>query len=277
MQMKSVFLTVVAGFSLCGAVVADAAPNRPVLPEKYRHTPAEIRARRAAIETKRFGGRLRKPNSATGKVVFLNGQKSVARADLQICFEEIEARFRIVQEVRDIAEVNPVNPAKAIADAGAQIGVILVDAPDLPPLLVAPEAGWATVNVRAIAANASDAKVVARRVRVEIMRGFGLVAGAAFMGRDQIVLRRDILCASDLDMVQREAYGMEVAAAIEKGLPARGVNPWRISTYRVACEEGWAPAPTNDAQKVIWDEIHSIPTKSLKISYDKDSQKPIVK
>ena len=41
----------------------------------------------------------------------------------------------------------------------------------------------------------------------------------------------------------------------------------KASTYRKACQEGWALAPTNDVQKAIWKEVHSIPDKPMTIEY----------
>ena len=45
-----------------------------------------------------------------------------------------------------------------------------------------------------------------------------------------------------------------------------GVSTLRFATYWQACKEGWAPAPTNDVQKAIWDKVHSLPTAPLKIA-----------
>ena len=43
------------------------------------------------------------------------------------------------------------------------------------------------------------------------------------------------------------------------------MKPYRLTTYRKACEEGWANPPTNDVQKAIWDKVHALPTEPLKI------------
>jgi len=37
---------------------------------------------------------------------------------------------------------------------------------------------------------------------------------------------------------------------------------------REACQEGWAPAPTNDIQKAIWNEVRQLPAKPIKIEFD---------
>ena len=47
-----------------------------------------------------------------------------------------------------------------------------------------------------------------------------------------------------------------------------GVKPSILVPYRRACEEGWAPAPTNEYQKAIWDKVHAAPKNPMKIEFD---------
>ena len=47
-----------------------------------------------------------------------------------------------------------------------------------------------------------------------------------------------------------------------------GVAVRRRVSYRKACQEGWAPAPTNDIQKAIWDKVHAVPATPMKIEFD---------
>ena len=49
---------------------------------------------------------------------------------------------------------------------------------------------------------------------------------------------------------------------------AYGVTPGNIETYETACCQGWAPTPTNDLQKAIWDKVHAIPATPMKIEFD---------
>ena len=42
---------------------------------------------------------------------------------------------------------------------------------------------------------------------------------------------------------------------IIKHLKGIGVKPARRTTYKRACQEGWAPAPTNAYQKAIWEQV----------------------
>ena len=56
-------------------------------------------------------------------------------------------------------------------------------------------------------------------------------------------------------------------------LRAIGVKPAEKTTYRKACHEGWAPPPTNEVQKAIWEQIHSSPDKPIKIEFDPKKDK----
>ena len=52
-----------------------------------------------------------------------------------------------------------------------------------------------------------------------------------------------------------------------------GVSPTRKGTYEAAVKQGWAPAPTNDIQKAIWDKVHQLPTKPIQIKFDPKTDK----
>ena len=45
-----------------------------------------------------------------------------------------------------------------------------------------------------------------------------------------------------------------------------------VTNYRTAVKEGWAPQPTNDVQKAIWDKVHAMPTEPLKIKSETKKQ-----
>ena len=71
----------------------------------------------------------------------------------------------------------------------------------------------------------------------------------------------------ELDFAQ-EKLPIDIQDSIKKYLSAAGVTPLRRTIYRRACQEGWAPAPTNDVQKAIWDKVHAIPKTPMKIEFD---------
>ena len=77
----------------------------------------------------------------------------------------------------------------------------------------------------------------------------------------------DIFEISDLDHVGEFIPG-DTAENCRKLLAKRGVYPKRYVTYRAACIRGWAPAPTNAAQKAVWDKVRAIPKNPMKIEFD---------
>lgn len=210
-----------------------------------------------------LGGFVTKANSAQGKVVVLNAQKIVPAADFKGAVDYIAKTIRPEIGIVDVDSVRMANPAEDISKAGGRIGIVLVDSPDLPTLVTAPESRWSVVNVAALKNGAKDAAALAKRVRLEIMRGFALASGCAFMTHDPIVMRTGVLIPEDLDTFKEEIYGAEVRWMLGLVLPTYGVTPWKVTSYRKACEEGWANAPTNKWQKRIWDEVHKLPTNPL--------------
>ena len=245
------------------------------VPANRRLTPEQQRERNARMNMKRFGGILRKANSAQGKVLFVNAQTNVVRRDMERALAVIDEKVHPAWEWLDAAG-GVTDYAKALNDNGAAVGVFLIESKTLPSLLVAPETGWAAVNVAALGGGCDRATFV-RRVRVEFLRAFAFAGGGCMMMRDPVVMRGDVIKPKDLDLIDEEDYGIDVLSTLERNLPLRGIMPYQVKTYKQACQEGWAPAPTNDVQKKIWDKIHAPPSKPIKITYDKDKQKPVVK
>ena len=54
----------------------------------------------------------------------------------------------------------------------------------------------------------------------------------------------------------------------QRRLKALGITKKISATYLDACEQGWAPAPTNEYQKAIWDKVHAAPKNPMKIEFD---------
>lgn len=224
-----------------------------------------------------FGGYVRKPGSARGKVVFLNAQKRIPADRFAQAFAEIDFSTKAPCEVKNVASVTTASIKEETAALGAQVGVALVDTANDPALFGAPEERWAMVNVAKLAIDNPDPEKLARRTRLELLRAFALAGGCAFVGRGLIALRNDIQAPADLDRIRSESYGVEAINTFKRNLPRLGVRPWIVVSYEEACQEGWAPQPTNKYQKAVWDRVHAAPTKPIKITYDKDKQKPVVK
>lgn len=246
------------------------ATNAPLMATKPKRTfePGEFERRARANYERKSGGTIRKANSARGAVLVVNAQDKVSRADLDPALRHINETIHPILEYKEVKEVKVANPKEDIARLGGKVGVVVVDVADSPALTVAPEEGWAIVNVRPLSADGAAADVLAARVRKEVLRGFALAGGCSFMARGQIVVREGVHTAKDLDSVSIEEYGVDVQMALGRLLPSYGVIPWTQTTYRKACREGWAPPPTNDIQRAVWEKVHQIPDKPITIKYD---------
>ena len=52
-----------------------------------------------------------------------------------------------------------------------------------------------------------------------------------------------------------EVPDMSAVMMLRHGSKPLNVPPLRKAQYIVAAREGWAPAPTNDIQKAVWDRV----------------------
>ena len=94
---------------------------------------------------------------------------------------------------------------------------------------------------------------------------FARVAADLFVpeGRNTRCSRADVEA-----LFRGDSFTLAARDEILKFLPEIGFSPAAVATYLTACSEGWAPAPTNDVQKAIWEKVHAIPKQPIKIDFD---------
>ncbi len=254
---KLVFITaVVSTFLAIGAesatpATADAAANR-------------VRGR--SIFLQKTGGYLNKPGTQRGEIFYVNCQTRAPLAWLEesVAYFAKETKFKI--SLKDGGAFDLKNPK---VEGNATLFVI--DDAALPAILVAPENRWAFVNIAPIAKEQRPAYFEAR-VKKELTRGFSFLCGAT-NSQFPRALTRGIVDHADLDKNPDFALPIDVLQRFRAYMETLGVHPAVIATYRKACQEGWAPAPTNEFQKAIWEKVHSIPAEPMKIEFDPKKDK----
>ena len=278
MGMAVSFGMVAAGLSLTAAETAEkmdaaaqAAGTAPAVGATAKKKPTL-----SEVYDKKFGGRLIQPGSQQGSVVFVNGQSALGETEFHPVVKEIKRILKI--EVKVVGE-KPRTGMPRLADvkaSGASAAVFVMSDPALPVLLAAPEERWALVNVAAMAEGLPSGilgeAMKKTRFRSELWRGFALACGgqssmssvSVFNAPDMASLDTTDASAISYDVVQRAGNYLRNALK---------VTPPRIVTYRIACQEGWAPAPTNDVQRTIWNQVHAIPDKPIKIEFDPKKDK----
>lgn len=70
---------------------------------------------------------------------------------------------------------------------------------------------------------------------------------------------------ADLEAINRDPLDAQTLLTMIRSVPSFGLTPPRRVPYHRACEEGWAPPPTNDIQKAIWEKVHALPTEPIRI------------
>ena len=205
-----------------------------------------------------FGGTVVKP--AVGYVAVVNAQTNIPASAVEAAVKSLAADTSL--DIRVLSE------AAAAKDAAVTLSILR--AGNRPSMVVAPESGWAEINVDVLGTDLKNEvarkKFLPLRLQKMILRAFAYSLGAGGSGFNGNVL--DIATVRDLDYVEPILPIDAKTMAVEHA-DKRGLKPFGKSTYRAACAEGWAPAPTNDVQRKIWDEIHALPTEPLKIEYKK--------
>lgn len=217
-------------------------------------TDAEKAAKKAAAKERmleKTGGIVEK--AGTGKIVIVNCQKKIAAETIAEKTEQMNKAIRVaVENIEGTWKLGDKLPA------GANAAIYIVNDPALPMTLVAAEAHWGVVNVAAVEGPRFN-KLFARAAIMTLGGGVSQFKGSPM---------QSVSTPADLDKVLNDGITFDALTSIMKNLQNIGVTQAKKTTYRKACEEGWAEAPANDYQKVIWEEVHAKPTKPMKIKFD---------
>ena len=231
--------------ALAGAVLVAAESARPVRRPRRPPTPS--------------GGIIVK--ESPGNVFCVrDGQSAFTREEVTAALDRISTVLRL--------------PARYVSGDGAMptnAGATVLLKDELSrkgtTVLAAPEQGWAELATGWLTADSPSAETRARRLYVELMRALGMSVGAGASMYQPCIMAR-VRSLADLDAIKMMIPGPEGINNIEEGAKTFGINKVRVFTYREACQQGWAPEPTNDVQKAIWDKVHEIPAAPMKIEFD---------
>ena len=234
------------------AIVSVAVATYAVAAETHPDLKKLSKAAKEILRLEKTGGMITRPGK--GKAVVVNCQGKFQASAISDAIEPFRDLLKVEMEVRD--------GAWKFGDAlplGANVAVYVVDDPGLPMSLVAPESRWGVMNVAQIDKEAN--------FRKEVMRTAILTFGAG-VSQYKISPMQPVASPADLDQIMGCALTVDVTMSMKANLEKFGLTQTRLTTYKKACEEGWAPAPTNEYQKAIWDEVHAVPATPMKIEFD---------
>ena len=259
---------IIAAFVAATSAIASASSVVTVVTNADGKIVRKVdRARLDAIMEARTGGKILVPGSMKGKIVYVNAQKRAPRKWLEQNAATFGEATKLAVEVADGKFEFPSPKIQGEAS------LFVVDDPALPPLLSAPESRWAMVNVAPLAKGAGGKQqFFAARVQKELTRGFCLLAGAQNSGYPDALVGC-ITKPEDLDRFADCRLPIDVMNRFAPYLKGYGITPKVYSTYKKACESGWAPEPTNDVQRTIWKQVHAVPDKPITIEFDPKKDK----
>ncbi len=215
--------------------------------------PARREAYRAKQRAERIsyaGGIVRK-TEGKGRIVYANLQQTVVTADIAETMNVLGKYLRVNIDTLDAKSDDVADVNKYLLDNKAKAVVIVVDNATDPSILVAPEEKWAKVNIGKF-----KDKNVKSRAQMELLRAFCYLCGGIGSEYNN-PLTGFIGNPAQLDDSPVAELPIDVVNRFTPYLKQLGVIPYIESTYRKACREGWAPAPTNAVQKAIWEDFNA--------------------
>lgn len=193
----------------------------------------------------------------TGRVIRIENKQTRTASSV------LESSAAVMSDALNLPVVVESSGSKERLDAAAVI--VLEDrGADSPRVLVAPEEGWAAVNTEALAKDGASGEKYNLRVTREVWRALCIMLGASD-SMFQPCLMAPVHSLADLDSLKCNVPSPEPFGKMLRNAKALGCTPAHRATYLGACREGWAPAPTNDIQRAIWNEVHKLPTEPIKI------------
>lgn len=197
-----------------------------------------------------------------GRFYFVNAQDAVKAEVLAAPVNVISSEFAFDVKLVKGTAPDVRSAADELKKLGAKGAMWIVNDPRLPLSLCACEDGWAILNVAAIAAEPDKLAVRCEKLLFRTFANIHGIGDSQMM--PQCVMKTAVGLSGIDELVCRE-YSPEAIMKISSYMAQAGYRQCRRGSYYDACEEGWAPSPTNDVQKAIWDKVHQMPTKPIKI------------
>lgn len=134
--------------------------------------------------------------------------------------------------------------------------VFVIDDPNLPMSLVSIETRSGVVNVGALDSDNPSPALLTRRAGKLIGRVAMMVSGGAESDAPTSSMKT-VTSLKELDLSEGLGDEVYVMMGVIRGMAKAGVMAERRMSYKQACKLGEAPAPTNDIQRAVWEQVRS--------------------
>ena len=246
-----------------------------------KFTPEELKAKREAflklspqervkvIEERkqkmerRSGGYVRNTKGQHGRVLVVNAQTSISVDATAKSIKKIADKLCIAIDLENTPGATYKDAKKFLSEKETCAIIFITENEKCDiPMLVAPDSRWANVNTAALGNTNLE-----KRVQKEVLRAFSYLCGGTSSSYPN-PMSYPVTNIKQLDLIEIPELPIDVILRFPAYLKSLGITPYIQATYRTACRQGWAPAPTNDVQKAIWDKVHAAPKNPMKIEFD---------
>ncbi len=131
---------------------------------------------------------------------------------------------------------------------------VAVEESEKPALTVFPEERVAIVNVGKLGFDGTNGEALEIRVVKEIWRAIGFIGGTGYANHAKSVMQ-PVSSPIELDVNSFQVMQPTEIQRMQPMLGKYGVKPGHRTIYRKAVADGWAPPPTNDYQRAVWDRV----------------------
>lgn len=233
-------------------------------------TAVAMAASAGGVDIDETGGFVTRDDPGNGLVLVANAQKRLPEGKISrpVSYMRFHAKMNIGIRTVGSAVAETPNPGSAKA-LGATIVVFVVDNPKSgDAVVVAPDGKWASVNVAALNSDDPGDEILALRTRKALSRAICFVCGSGGSQYQNTLVGPFKDGVKGYDRFPTDGVPPDVFPRMQHYLKSLGVRPVVRTTYESACRQGWAPPPTNEVQKAIWDRVHALPKNPMKIEFD---------
>ena len=250
---KSIIIFTIAISAFASRAQTQAGPTRQAA--KAAEMSEEEAEARMQARLKRVGGLVMKPGKGSVAVFDYQGRLPERHiSDFFMLTEKAPIRVPFKRVKRGEEAFSLANASAILAKDGSCSGIFIIEDASLPMTLVAMEARWGVLNVAPLLADKPSAALLARRADKLFTRVCTVVLGGANQDVPFSAMKT-ITTLGELDKMSAFAVAPMGLQMMNDHLEKIGVEFPYLTTYKKACREGWAPAPTNDIQKAVWEKV----------------------
>jgi len=135
-------------------------------------------------------------------------------------------------------------------------------------IVVAPEQCWASLNIAPLTNDNPSEAALNQRVTKELWRALVYMLGG---GNNQMpaCVMKPCVGMKDIDDLKMNQACPEPFREMSLSARKHGIAQAKLTSYRKACVEGWAPPPQNEYQRIVYEQVKAEqsekPTNPIKI------------